>query len=417
MSLISGTVLPFFSLSNSKSPSQKSVRLEGPERQPLGRRSRAQRRVTDAGEVHGEEDAFYNGSDHHDSAVADEVQDKGSQAQSKSWLKSPRKLTLRTMWTISSIIYGIQASILTFFVNDSPKAAIVLIASIGLPWAVASWVPFALVMEAVREAEEGLSPFEFDADWFAPQQVRRRRRSSRMLSEERQRRHSRSFSGTSLGLTIGEESQGGVASAKEVEARRRVSRALLDCGELIPSSSSPSGRSRRRLSRNLTVESGSSPRRRMSGVEGSPPPAAAMVEVTNVEDDANDGSNANGDSLGGTVLGIHNLAIVVPQLVVAVVAALIFRATSASSISFSTFDTVGAFDSGGGGKSGQGAGGAVVWVIRFGGLQSFLAAILTRFVPLTRTERARRGDENLLRNVNLDDDEDEGDLSSEQETA
>lgn len=31
-----------------------------------------------------------------------------------------------------------------------------------------------------------------------------------------------------------------------------------------------------------------------------------------------------------------------------------------------------------------------VWVLRFGGLASLLAAFMTRFIPLTKTERIRR---------------------------
>jgi hypothetical protein len=38
----------------------------------------------------------------------------------------------------------------------------------------------------------------------------------------------------------------------------------------------------------------------------------------------------------------------------------------------------------------EGAAPGVVWVLRFGGLASLVAAMLTRFVPLTKAERKNR---------------------------
>lgn len=38
----------------------------------------------------------------------------------------------------------------------------------------------------------------------------------------------------------------------------------------------------------------------------------------------------------------------------------------------------------------EGAAPGVVWVLRFGGLASLVAAVLTRFVPLTKAERRNR---------------------------
>ena len=68
---------------------------------------------------------------------------------------------------------------------------------------------------------------------------------------------------------------------------------------------------------------------------------------------------------GGTILGIHNLSIVLPQFLVALIASLIFRSI----------------------KDGQGD---VAWVFRFGGVMALGAAILTRLVPLTLSERKVR---------------------------
>ncbi|KAJ7904651.1 MFS general substrate transporter [Mycena olivaceomarginata] len=91
---------------------------------------------------------------------------------------------------------------------------------------------------------------------------------------------------------------------------------------------------------------------------------------------------------GGTILGIHNLAIVAPQLIVAIVTSLIFKivdgGASADPGNENTYL----------GKTGVG------WVLRFGGVATFVGALLCRRVSPTPTERAMRrrlGEMMLLR--------------------
>ncbi|KAG5651968.1 hypothetical protein H0H81_006783 [Sphagnurus paluster] len=91
---------------------------------------------------------------------------------------------------------------------------------------------------------------------------------------------------------------------------------------------------------------------------------------------------------GGTVLGIHNLAIVLPQFIVALVTSAIFRAVdgghSALPLDGNTYL----------GKTGVG------WVLRFGGCCTLIAALIVRRVPPTPTEKAMRrrlGEMQLLR--------------------
>jgi len=81
---------------------------------------------------------------------------------------------------------------------------------------------------------------------------------------------------------------------------------------------------------------------------------------------------------GGTILGIHNLAIVFPQFITAVVSSAIFRVADAEAHTDPTnTDTFY-------GKNG------VAWVLRFGGLCTLFGAVLCRMVPPTRTEREMR---------------------------
>jgi len=78
---------------------------------------------------------------------------------------------------------------------------------------------------------------------------------------------------------------------------------------------------------------------------------------------------------GGTILGIHNLSIVVPQLIVAIATSIIFRVVDGPSTDQS--DTYL-------GKNG------VAWAFRFGGLCTLVGALLARRVPPTPTEKAMR---------------------------
>ncbi|KAI0776110.1 MFS general substrate transporter [Trametes elegans] len=81
---------------------------------------------------------------------------------------------------------------------------------------------------------------------------------------------------------------------------------------------------------------------------------------------------------GGTVLGIHNLAIVMPQFVVALVSSAIFKIVDSDA------EDDPANNSALYGKNG------VAWVLRFGGVCTLFGAVLARMVPPTRTEKEMR---------------------------
>jgi len=80
-------------------------------------------------------------------------------------------------------------------------------------------------------------------------------------------------------------------------------------------------------------------------------------------------------SRGGTILGIHNLSIVLPQFFVAIFSAIILKITSTSTSSNSNS------------SSSSTSGDDVVWVLRFGGLASLIGAIFSRWVFETKSER------------------------------
>lgn len=80
---------------------------------------------------------------------------------------------------------------------------------------------------------------------------------------------------------------------------------------------------------------------------------------------------------GGTILGIHNLAIVAPQFFVAIVAAVIFKLLGTSDP-----------NDGDGSSGGLRGTNDVVWVLRFGALMSLIGAIVSRRVLVTPSESA-----------------------------
>ncbi|KAJ3810128.1 hypothetical protein F5876DRAFT_42409 [Lentinula aff. lateritia] len=115
--------------------------------------------------------------------------------------------------------------------------------------------------------------------------------------------------------------------------------------------------------------------------------------------DANDDSPPRTPVAGGTILGVHNLAIVMPQFVVrytilcvskssilkdsfhqvAVVTSIIFRIADGNTIVEGGDESNAYF-----GKNG------VAWVLRFGGVCTLVGAVIARMVPPTPTEKAMR---------------------------
>ncbi len=77
-------------------------------------------------------------------------------------------------------------------------------------------------------------------------------------------------------------------------------------------------------------------------------------------------------------MGIHNLAIVFPQFLIALIASLIFKMSEATA-----------------GEGGPGTGSsknnhAVAHVLQFGGCMALVGSLICRRVPPTKTEKAMR---------------------------
>ncbi|KAI0347164.1 MFS general substrate transporter [Trametopsis cervina] len=198
---------------------------------------------------------------------------------------------LRNIWTGAMLLFA-AITLSTFFITKVWQATIA-VSLVGICWAVACWVPFAIIMEFLKEREQ-------DTPENGPPRHQSRRPS-----------HSRTVSTPAR--------PSGISSEREPLLRRR-----------------------RSFDNELTASPDEDP------------------------------------VAGGTILGIHNLAIVFPQFIVALVSSAIFR----------TVDSDIEGDPGNHntyyGKNG------VAWVLRFGGLCALFGAVVARMVPPTRTEKQMR---------------------------
>ncbi|KAF8450554.1 hypothetical protein L210DRAFT_956561 [Boletus edulis BED1] len=223
-------------------------------------------------------------------------------ASGKSVQLPRRPLLLRDIWTGAMVLFTILM-FSSFFISTVP-GAIVMISFVGICWSVACWVPFAIIMELLKEMSECPTPTTTISHRAAPRSV-----------DERDPLIQHEFVGTEAGgTTVGESLSGGETK-----------------------------------------------------------PLA-----------------------GGTILGIHNLAIVMPQFIIAVVASLIFRfvdeTVSAKPLPSPPLGEALLTIASGGlgdhttyyGKNG------VAWVLRFGGLCTLFGAAFARMVPPTKAEKETR---------------------------
>jgi solute carrier family 45 protein 1/2/4 len=199
---------------------------------------------------------------------------------------------LRNIWTAALLLFSLL-TLSTFFITTVVQAT-VFISLVGICWAIAMWVPFAIIMELLKEPP---APSRSNTQDF--------RRPS----------HIRNLS--------------------------------------TPARPSFTSETRPLIRRRSFDEYDTNPEEEEIAIKPLP---------------------------GGTILGIHNLAIVVPQLIVAIMTSIIFKVVDGSSPP--------SFAEGGEdtyyGKNG------VAWVLRFGGLATLIGAAFARKVAPTPTEKAMR---------------------------
>ncbi|CAE7228706.1 unnamed protein product [Rhizoctonia solani] len=224
---------------------------------------------------------------------------------------------LRNIWTGALLLFFVLM-MSTFFIK-TVWAGTLVIALLGICWAVACWVPFAIIMEYLKEMDDSA-------------------RANRVAA--------------AVAGNTGPSTRPGHSRVFSTPAHpvRRLARST--------SAVNPNERTMllRRYSMNMTENE------------------MNMTEL-NVE--------GSGDVAGGTILGIHNLAIVLPQFFVSI----------ASSIIFNIFDGSKTGDTLYLGKHG------VSWVLRFGGVIALIGAAISRRVPPTKTEKAMQNNLFLVRRL------------------
>lgn len=196
------------------------------------------------------------------------------------------------------------------FFIKTVAAATVAIALLGICWAVACWVPFAIIMEYLKEMDD---------------------------------------SATSNRIAAAVNGHG--ASTSRPGHARVFSTPAHPVRRMVRSSTGPRPGERTALLRRYSLN---------------------MTETEMNSNELN--VEGSGSVAGGTILGIHNLAIVFPQFFVSIAASIIFNIVDGSQNSDTLYL----------GKNG------VSWVLRFGGIAVLIGAAISRRVPPTKTEKAMR---------------------------
>ncbi|SCV73123.1 BQ2448_7048 [Microbotryum intermedium] len=299
-------------------------------------------------------------------------------------------MTPRNMWTFGTTLYAF-AMVATFWVK-TVHGAMSIVAFCGISWAVQCWVPFALVMESIREIDPTTPTNE-----------------SRVPSVQDARTPShppsRSMYGSTYSKRGSNESFTPPPFAHPSSQRERVRQGLAECSPLL------------------------------SGAEGSrqfQPSSQRRPENDvdpEVEPDPASPSSPSTSTAGGTILGIHNQACCVPQFFVAVVAACIFSLLEKKR---SVSDGIGngkipevilrqgvevlvsvLISEGGGGdpepSDGLRGSNDVVWVLRFGGLAALAGVVVSRWLLETRSENEYRSEVLAWPFQLVDEEREEGD--------
>ncbi|KAI6130412.1 MFS general substrate transporter [Pisolithus croceorrhizus] len=212
-------------------------------------------------------------------------------AQRGKQFKIPRMpLLLRDIWVGAMLLFSVLM-FSTFWISTVNQAT-VMISTVGVCWGVACWVPFAIVMEFLKDVNE----------------------------------------------------------SRTTNVRRPGGHSLDECDPLFQPQSS----------HGEDVE----------GDASGEPSVGATQPVA-----------------GGTILGIHNLAIVMPQFIIALVASAIFHVVDEAGSPVAMPDPSPSLGDGLGGHTTYYGKNGVAWVLRFGGLCALVGALAAQSVPATKSER------------------------------
>ncbi|GAA5870286.1 hypothetical protein JCM8547_006594 [Rhodosporidiobolus lusitaniae] len=249
--------------------------------------------------------------------------------------KALAALTLRNIWTFGLLMHAL-AMVGTFWADTRWKATGV-IAFMGLPWAITSWVPYALVMESVRELEDPQLPPEedySDPSFPSPEKGYDRPLSPLLIPSPSSFRPSPSTSHS-------QTEKPAPSFHPSYFPHSLFSTALLHRSNLVgAASTSPSS------------------------------PSSSLSRSSN------NNSSKKPPEAGGAILGIVNFSLCFSQLVMAGLAALAFKIVDSTSSSPDDTEAV----------QTQRETTEVIWFFRVGGLTALGGAVATRWLIETRSE-------------------------------
>ncbi|KAH8928594.1 hypothetical protein BT69DRAFT_490252 [Atractiella rhizophila] len=259
------------------------------------------------------------------------------------------RCTPRNFWTLGTGLFAFLMLGCTFLVKDVQSATVV-VAFIGIPWAITCWVPFALVMEYIRDIEDA---YDSQDDASVAATVESATRAETLYES-----HRKSFRRASS------YSEQTVTSPPKKHQPFRADQ---------------EGGGRYRSTSNVQQE-----RDRLAEQRGK---NYGTVERTDesLERERREERAEGRKQVGGTILGIHNLSIVAPQFLVALIASLIFKLVALSKPqdpSLATFMQPG--------HELESSETDVVYVLRFGGFMSIFACIFSRWIDRPISEEVHK---------------------------
>lgn len=265
---------------------------------------------------------------------------------------------LRNIWTSALLLYS-MLMVSTFFIRRVWQAT-VMIALVGVCWAVACWVPVAIIMEYLKEVEDR-GPNE-QGTFAAP--PRPNKRGSRDANGNPTMTHANGVQHRRARSAGGGRPLANRAFSTPTLWRAPTEAAADDGHDESAADERNEAAAAAADERTPLVRS-----RSYADIEG--------IRGNDGDDDDDEQVDYGGSKpAGGTIMGIHNLAIVFPQFIIALIASIIFKLA---------------------GKAGEGGGShwsasssGVAWTLRFGGLCTLIGALICRRVAPTKTEKAMR---------------------------
>jgi len=272
--------------------------------------------------------------------------------------------TIYNIYTSSLALFSILM-MCTYFVRTVTES-IILIAFVGIPWSVTMWVPFTLVGEYVQlehelQLQQKLRPSIPSSSSSSPPSSPNTDNDIVVIGAKdvNNDNNNRSERTRNNNISIKPRINQDLESSKE----RKIFSKLIPPPPPPPSSSSSSSSSSPLPSINvnnaMVVEN-----------EGD-------YNDDHVDSRKNDNNNNDENSVGeieggidsGIILGVHNIYVVAPQFIVSLISACIFSLLKRINHNY---------DHGSGANeiSDDGTG----WVLRFGGLMSLVAAVLSRYL-------------------------------------